>query len=434
MTSKHRTLALTGAFVAATAGAFVAGRMSSPDAAESAGGTAGEGRLPSKLSARAGSSGDAEGGLSGRRSLAERLGAKSGSTRGEAALAKMEALMRTTDPIERSRAWLDFVNSVDPAEFESVVASFRALGMTESRMTEYSMLLAAWAKKDPLQALEYAQANTGNRFARNTILTAWAAYDAEGAIRWAEQNHEAREGEGNPWMIGVIQGLASTDPDRASQLLASMPFSEERGEALGALLPSILAQGNDAAKSWAEGITDAALKEGAIARVAEALAAKDPAGTAEWLTRNPGEAADRSMDNVISAWMNQDKDAAIAYYKGLPSGDIRTNALRGVANSMALQDPAAAADFLDANAGDANDRVYEQFVWHSFGEAPDVAVNYIAKVSNPNQQERLYGRMLDGWLRRDFAAASQWINQNALPDNVSQRVQRRMQEMQQRQQ
>jgi hypothetical protein len=140
------------------------------------------------------------------------------------------------------------------------------------------------------------------------------------------------------------------------------------------------------------------------------------------------------MDNVISSWMERDKDSAIAYYKALPAGDVRSNALRGVANSLALQDPRAAADFLDANAADANDRVYQQFVWHSFGEAPDVAASYIGKISNPREQEQMYGRMLDGWLRRDFDAASTWINGNALPESVQQRLQGRIQEIQQRQQ
>jgi hypothetical protein len=428
MSSKNRNLTLAGVVIVASAGAFVAGRLTAPTADANATGEKGGGNVSGKVSDRGGFGESGEAG-SQRRSLAERVtSSKGGAVRGEEALAKMEKLMRTTDPIERSKAWLDFVNSVDPSEFESVVASFRSLGMTESRMTEYSMLLSAWAKKDPMQALEYAKENTGNRFARNTILTAWAAYDPDGAIRWAEQNHEAKEGEGNPWMIGVIQGLAASDPARASQLLASMTLSEERGEALGVLLPTILAQGPDAAKAWATAITDESLKAGAISRIAESLAAKDPAGTAAWLMQNPGEAADRSMDNVISAWMDQNQDQAVAYYKGLPAGDMRTNALRGVANSMAMKDPRAAADFLDANAAYANDRVYEQFVWHSFGEAPEIAVNYIGKLSNEDQQSKMYGRMLDGWLRRDYDAASQWISQNSLPANVTERLQRRMQE------
>ena len=342
--------------------------------------------------------------------------------------------MRLTDPMERNKAWMDFVNSIDPAEFESVVASFRELGMTNSRMTEYSMLLSAWAKKDPLQALAYAEANTGNRFARNTILTTWAASDPDGAIRWAEQHHDPDDEEGNPWMIGVIQGLASTDPARASQLLAAMNFSEERGEAMGALLPSILAQGADAAHAWAESITDEQLKQGAIGRVAEALAAKDPEGTAAWLAKNPGEAAQRSMDNVISTWMEKDKDGAIAYYKGLPAGEVRTNALRGVATSMAMEDPRAAADFLDQNAAYANDRVYQQFAWSSFGQAPDLAVNYIGKITDTREQARTYDRMFSGWVRRDFDAASKWFNSATLPPNVAESLQRRMQQAQAQQQ
>lgn len=429
MTSKNLTLA--GALILASSGAFIAGRISAPDAGDSDAITAADGTtLSTRVSSRA--TGSEEGSASSSRRNRSARDVGSSSTRGAEALAKMEALMRTTDPIERNKAWLDFINSVDPSEFESVVASFRALGMTDARMTEYAMLLSAWAKKDPLQALAYAEANTGNQFARNTILTTWAAADPAGAVRWAQEHHEGDGG--NPWMIGVIRGIADSDPTYAAQLLSEMAYSQERGEALGVLVPTMLAQGNDAAKAWAESITDENLKQGAIGRIAEEMAKTDPQGTADWLASNPGQAADRSMDNVVSAWMDQDQDAAISYYKALPQGDLRTNALRGVANSLALNDPRAAADFIDANAGDANDQVYQQFVWHSFGEAPDISATYIAKITDTRQQERMYRRMLDGWLRRDFDSASTWIGNNPLPENVQQRVDQRMQEIQQRQQ
>jgi hypothetical protein len=101
---------------------------------------------------------------------------------------------------------------------------------------------------------------------------------------------------------------------------------------------------------------------------------------------------------------------------------------------MAMNDPQAAADFIDEHAADANDRVYQQFAWNSFGQAPDLAANYIGKITDAREQERMYSRMLDGWLRRDFEAASTWINGATLPQNVQQRLQRRMQERQQRQQ
>ncbi|QJE97832.1 hypothetical protein [Luteolibacter luteus] len=431
MSSKNLTIA--GAVVLASAGAFFAGRMTAPAGNATADKSAAESQMSGKSSRRSLGGGESSGSLSGARDGA-RGEAKGATARGEAAVAKMEEMMRLSDPMDRNKAWMEFINSIDPAEFESIVASFRGLGMTNTRMTEYSMLLSAWAKKDPLQALAYAEANTGNRFARNTILSTWAASDPDGAIRWAQEHFNGDEEDGNPWMIGVIQGLAGTDPVRASQLLTSMNFSEERGEAMAALLPTILAQGPEAAQAWATAITDDNLKQGAIGRVAEALAAKDPAGTAAWLAENPGEAAQRSMDNVLSTWMEQDKDAAMAYYKTLPSGDVRTNALRGVASSLALENPQAAADFLDQNAAYANDRVYQQFAWSSFGQAPDLAANYIGKITDAREQERMYDRMIGGWMRRDFNAATNWINSTSLPTNVSERLHRRVQQMQERQQ
>lgn len=432
-----RNLTLIGAVAVASAGAFIAGRMTAPGAGSNSGRGA-DAALAGKAGSRGAGAFDPADGTSGRRDGGRDSGkAKdkdSAATRGEKAIAKMQELMLLTDPLERNKAWLDFLNKMDPAEFEGVVADFRGSGLTDAHMAEYSMLLTAWAKRDPLQALAYAEQNTGNRFARNTILTSWAASDPDAALAWAKAHHEDKEGEGNPWMIGVIQGIAASDPVRASQLLAGMPFSEERGEALAALMPHLLAQGSDAAQKWAESITDDQLKQGAIARVAEALAAKDPAGTAAWLAKNPGEASDRSMDDVISTWMEKDKDAAVAYYKGLPAGDMRTSALRGVANTMAMQDPRAAAAFLDANAADADDGVYQQFSWHAFGQAPDLAMNYISKIGDAREQERMYGRMLDGWYRRDPDAATTWMNGNQLPQNVRSRMQQRMQEEQQRRQ
>ena len=249
-----RTLTLVGAVVVASAGAFFVGRMTAP----AGGGFDGsaDAALSGKTAVRGSGTetSDAPGGS--RRPSGEREAGRGAANRGEKAIARMEELMRLTDPMERSKAWLDFINTIDPAEFESVVASFRGQGLTDTRMSEYSMLLTAWAKKDPLQALAYAEAHTGNRFARNTILTTWATTDPDAAIRWAQEHHNAEEGEGNPWMIGVIQGIAASDPVRASQLLAERPFSEERGEAMAALLPHLLAQGTDVAQKWAESISD----------------------------------------------------------------------------------------------------------------------------------------------------------------------------------
>ena len=422
LTTLLTAVALTGV------GAFLAGRYTMPD------GRSTNDSLPTKATHSAGTSStlaghDAAGAAT--RVAHSAAGAKKAET---AAIARMRAVLNQGDPLSRTRAWLAFLDKLSAAEFESVTTAFRENGVDSSRMGEYAMLLTAWAKLDPLAALDFAKTNTGSPFARQTILAAWAATDPESAIHWAEQNHE---GDGaNPWMVGIIRGLANTDPERAASLMQAMPRSQERGEALDALLPTILDRGAAATHDWIAAIPDETLRNGAMSRVAERLAQSDPAGTASWLAANPGEATNRSIDDVMSVWIQKDKTAAVDYYQSLPAGDTRTNALRGLINSLATSDPRAAADFLERNSAYTSDPVYQQFVWHSFGEAPDLAANYIGRIADPTQRDATYRRMLDAWLRRDLPAASQWIN-NAAPQlspDVQQHLNRSIQRLNQQQQ
>ena len=75
-------------------------------------------------------------------------------------LARLEAIMRGENPLDRNRALLAFIDQLGPGDFEAAVAQFRAMGITDSRFGEYALLLSAWAKADPLAALDYAKGNT----------------------------------------------------------------------------------------------------------------------------------------------------------------------------------------------------------------------------------------------------------------------------------
>ncbi len=130
------------------------------------------------------------------------------------------------------------------------------------------MLLTAWSQHDPTAALAYAQANSRSGFAATTILSSWAATDPEAAIRWAQANHTGTDA--NPYLAGIIRTLGATDPARASGLLTGMPRSQERGEALDAMLPHLLAQGADATRAWISALTDDSLRNGSMMRAADA--------------------------------------------------------------------------------------------------------------------------------------------------------------------
>ena len=428
MKANHLTLGAAIAIIGG--GAFVAGRLSAPDA-----GSAAAGSQPATRSARASTATAGAAADDPSRGERSRPGVRA-RTADDADDAERTARMREAlghaDPVDRTRAWLDFLDRLSDEDFLAVITEFRANGVPEDRMNEYAMLLAAWARRDPLGALDYAAANTGSPFARQTILASWAGYDPDAALRWAEANHQ---GEGaNPWLIGVIRGIAASDPVRATGLLTSMPFSPERGEALAAVLPAILSQGPDAARAWVSAIEDQRLRDGAMTQVADRLAAIDPKGTADWLVSASGEAANRRIDDVLSAWMRTDQAAAIGYFGDLPAGPARTNALRGIVNSIALEDPRRAAAFLDSHATDVNDNVVQQFVWHAFREEPSIAADYIGRIANQGERENMYRRTLGSWLERDQAAAMTWLSANTVPESVVRHLEHRVREQQRRQQ
>ncbi len=331
-------------------------------------------------------------------------------------LEAMEMIVRGENALDRSRAMLSWIDSLAPSEFEAAVARFRSLGLTQERMGEYAMLLTAWAELDPLAALAYTTENTRGGMATGTVLTAWASRDPESAIAWAEANHEGDEA--NPYIVGIIRGIAATNPTRATELLQGLPFSTERGEALQAMVPHLLKLGPDSAKEWISSLSDDRLKDGATARLAEAMAKEDPAGTASWLLANLGESSTRSVDEVFEEWAKTDKGAAMKSFEQLPAGDARSRALRGLVTIEARNDAQAAANLMNSHPADIDDRMVLHFVWNSFGDSPQIAANQIGLIKDERMQSRMYQRALSSWLEDEPAAAQRWIDSANLPERV----------------
>jgi hypothetical protein len=345
----------------------------------------------------------------------------SDASKTRSALDRRADLQKINDPMERTRQWLLLVDSLQPNEFEAFVAAYRAEGISPERMSEYAVLLTAWAKVDPLTALDYATKNTGNPFARQTILSAWAGVDPDAAIAWAKSNHQG-EG-GNPWMVGVIKGLAFQNPELASSLLQQMPRSVERGDALNQLLPALISEkGMDGTREWITSLQDSALKEGAMTRFAERTIQTDPAGTADWLIANPSQATNRMLDDALYVMADRNPQEALDYFNKLPAGELRSNGLRGIINATAIKEPQQAVALMNAHSADVTDRLVEQFVWHSFRQDPAAAVSQIERLTDPGQQEAMYLRTLSRWMERDQNAATNWANNHPLPDSVRKRL------------
>jgi len=194
---------------------------------------------------------------------------------------KIASIIEEQDPVERTAAWVSYVKKLSPGDFPAAVAAFRSVGITEQRMSEYELLMSAWAKADPVAGLNFITEQTSAPFAPQTILATWSTTDPEAALGWAQQNHKTDNP--NPYLVGVIRGIADQDLNRAMELAASLPQSRERYQGIEALMPSLFKDGPDAAKHWAEGLTDPEFKAVAVRLIAHRLAQSDPQGTSLWI-------------------------------------------------------------------------------------------------------------------------------------------------------
>ena len=327
-------------------------------------------------------------------------------------------LAQIVDPVERAKAFLALIQTLETDDFLNVVADFRALGITEQRMSEYGMLLHAWAKADPEGALDYAIQNTGTPFARQAIMASWSSDDPEAAIAFARDNYE---GEGaNPLLVGIIRGIAPSDLSRASDLLQELPYSRERGDALQSILPYAMENGSDLALTWAAGIADAQLKSGAISYIMGDLAGSEPLRAAELLnTLDDRAAATRAADDVAGAFARVDLEEAKAWSVGLDD-DLRGEAVEGVIGYYASQDPLAASEWLGSLSGTTNlDSAIRQFAWRSMGVEPELAAEWIGQIQSPERRNEMYNSILPRWLRSDRSSAEQWIQGTPeLPESV----------------
>lgn len=329
------------------------------------------------------------------------------------------------DAVDRNQQLMDLLDQTTTSEqFQDLVASFRAMGITQQHMGEYELMLSAWAQVDPLAALTYASDETRGPFARQTLLKAWAGYDPDSALSWALSNHNDPD-QANPWLVGVIEGVAATDVQRATDLTGTLPRSRERGDALDALVQRVTQLDATTALEWTQAFSDdEALQRAAVARIAERTAATDIDATISYLAtiENP-DVRRAALDNVTEQWSQTDASAAVAYTESLPDAE-RGQALRGLMRTLGNDDPERAADLLWANNGiDDLDGARTSFAWASHNERPELAAEFVPLVQNGRQRNRLYRNVYREWSERDPAAARQWIeSQENIPDNLRERL------------
>lgn len=376
-----------------------------------------------RMNVRAGADGHAESARQKAESRARRLNGEAGASAKASPRETLGKINSIADTFDRQRNLMDFLDGLSPEDFAEVADEFQKTDHYGNTGTEMELLFQAWAKADPMAALDYIDGNPDMVRNRGNVLEVWAASDAAAAEKWAIEKHT---GEGaNPYMAAVIKGIASYDLGKAARMTQGMPEGRERGAAIDAVAKALLMQGTEAAFAFPDTIQDEQLKGSFVMMISQNLARRDPQAAAEWVaSMESGELQNRASGDIAGRLARVDVDKARDFVSSLQPA-ARANAAAATVPSMSRDDIAGTARWVSSLAGTPGyDKVVESFVWSCDNRAPEQSAAWIRGISDENQQIRLYHRMLGEWQKRDATAVRTWVVENEVPATVLRRFNR----------
>jgi hypothetical protein len=330
---------------------------------------------------------------------------------------RFSEISRITDPFERQRALMDLVQTLDPGEFQALAEQYRNTDHLSGSRGGFDIILNAWAKIDPLTALEYTKENTG-RDSIGTVISTWAINDPAAAEAWVLANHQ---GDGpNPYLPGLIRGLAGVDLESATRLVQTMPRSNERNDAIDSITRALFVQGTDAALAYADTITDNTLRGSFFAAITERLLGKDVDQAAAYVSAQTDPTIQSRAARIVAQALGRKDLAAAKTWFDTLKPEAKSQAAPILIPEMSATDIPGTAKWVSSLVGTPDyDRAVEAFIWSCDTRAPEQSAAWISGISDSKQQLKVYYKMLGDWSKKDPAAVKNWVATNQVPAQVS---------------
>lgn len=331
-------------------------------------------------------------------------------------------IMRGSGVIERMGAYLDAVRAMDRSNVQDVIGAFEALPKGYGRHLEMKLLMRSWSAIDPVAALEYASKNldenSEKRFGVTEILAGWATLDKEAALNWANANNSASKPEDNPFLVGIVKGLAEKNPIEADQLLRDLPPGNAKWQAATFLAQEYSKKSTAEAIEWVSRFPndDPRLRETILGQVGARLAKQDTLGTANWvLSMDPDRASNRVMDNLMNHWVSNNVGEASSWVSDLEEGETKTHAMKQLTSRWSLVDPVATAEWLNGFPPSPElDPVVGEFVNRISGRDPEGAAGWALSIVDPKSKKKALDKVLNKWEQVDPVRSRAWIQENQI--------------------
>lgn len=435
---KLTILFLNLAWLIAVIGAFAIGRTfeSSESTEESAAAS------PTNASSYRTNSGGRAPGKRGTEQQGSRFGSPSNGRTG----VSLDGYLRETDALVKNKMFADLLLEMDTQKAEEIFLALSKNGRNgRENWQQMSLFLEAWGKLDGPAAIAAIGEMDGDSrrrgFSGGTVVRGWASVDPEGAkayVAGIESERERRE-----LTDGLVRGMATADPAGATQyvLQAAAKSEAERANSenggrdddrwrrfsydrqLEAIASVQLQKGTAEATSWAEALPDGDIKSSAFDRVAESIARDDPEAAAAWILGHADkEYANRGVREVAEELARKDPAAAVAWAEKLPEAS-QASTLSQTVERWTREDPTAAGEYLAGMSPSAGrDVAISSFAREYDREDPQTAVQWVGSIANEELRMETLESVARSWARSNQEEAQNWLPNSGLSAEAQQRV------------
>lgn len=267
-----------------------------------------------------------------------------------------------------------FAKNLTAAEFREAIAGLLSRGGGFKIDYAATLLAEYWMEIDPEAGREWFMGLNSvmqNKFSR--MLSVWAADEPESALKWLEDLTDKRFNDLTQWqeINRLIDAIGPHSPERTLQLLRRLYwdsiYSEEKDSAVSMLYRSLAKESPENA-IWSAMELRGEIRADALTGVATVLGRRDPAAALQWFTKITDSSLIAALYPAMAAgWAEQDPKAAVEWMAGQPDTMANKKALAKVLGMWGNSEPAVALEWVDQLPTEAERNLYYETLLHKLG-------------------------------------------------------------------
>jgi hypothetical protein len=352
--------------------------------------------------------------------------------------ASLRSALAEGDAIERQGRTASLLEALGPDTVPAVAALYERMIPLISR-SELAAFFAAWARFDPLGAIDYALAwqlpeeKERRQLGVSAAIRVWAHRDPLAARQAVEQIDA--DGPGAVRQV-VPQALATgwaSSPrgqEGLASFLADLPPLRSRVELIETAVRELVRGGGaEAALGWAEPVLrdegyEPVFKRSVFEAAAGSAAQWDPERAAAWAVEHSGaDYAEDAVGIVAKHWGRRDGAAAMAWLAEQPAGERRDQAAREAFGQWSRTDPRSAMAWLSAEEPTAvHDPALEFKAQRLAAAKPELALGFCERIQDGARQQGCLESTAKKWYAQDAVSAETWLQQSSLDEEARSRV------------